>query len=126
MPEPSHTTEEQRKMTPTWTIIAILVTALLAAVGQLLFKMGAGSVTFNPMSWILNWHLIAGLALHGMGFVLMVFALKYGNLSVLYPVLATSYIWVGWLSVRFLGEPFSGLQWGGVVLIVLGIGLIVR
>jgi drug/metabolite transporter (DMT)-like permease len=47
-------------------------------------------------------------------------------LSVLYPVLATSYIWVGWLSVRYLGEPFSGVQWAGVVLIVLGIGLIVR
>jgi uncharacterized membrane protein len=113
-------------MTPLWTIVAILVTAFLAAVGQLFFKWGAASVTFNPMSWIFNWPLIGGLALHGMGFVLMVFALKHGNLSVLYPVLATSYIWVGWLSVRYLGEPFSGVQWAGVVLIVLGIGLIVR
>jgi len=109
-----------------WTILLILVTALLAAVGQLLFKWGAAAVTMNPLSWILNWPLIGGLALHGLGFVLMVVALKHGNLSILYPVLATSYIWVAWLSVRFLGEPFSGLQWGGVALIVAGIGLIVR
>lgn len=113
-------------MTPLWTIMLVLVTAVLAAVGQLLFKRGAATVSLDPFSWIANWPLLLGLALHGIGFVLLVLALKHGNLSILYPVLATSYIWVAVLAVRYLGEPFSTPQWLGVGFIVVGIGLIVR
>ncbi len=112
--------------TPFWTIALVLITAFLAAVGQLLFKWGAASISSDFWSWLLNWPLIAGLALHGVGFVLLVIALKHGNLSVLYPVLATSYIWVALLSVRFLAEPFSMTQWIGVAMVVTGISLIVR
>jgi len=109
-----------------WVIFLVLITAFLAAVGQLLFKWGAASISVSLLSWVLNWQLIGGLALHGVGFVLLVVALKYGNLSVLYPLLATSYLWVALLSVRFLGEPFLMPQWLGVALIVAGVGLIVR
>ncbi|MEE9138122.1 MAG: EamA family transporter [candidate division NC10 bacterium] len=113
-------------MTSFWDIVLVLITALLAAVGQLFFKWGAGSVSSNLWDWVLNWSLIVGLALHGVGFVLLVVALKHGNLSILYPVLATSYVWVALLSVRFLGEPFSTTQWIGTALIIGGISLIVR
>lgn len=112
--------------TPFWTIALVLITAFLAAVGQLLFKWGAASISSDFWSWLLNWPLIAGLALHGVGFVLLVVALKHGNLSILYPFLATSYIWVSLLSVRFLGEPFSTVQWIGVAFIIGGISLIAR
>lgn len=112
--------------TPLWTIVLALITALLAAVGQLLFKWGAASISSNLWSWLLNWQLMAGLVLHGVGFVLLVVALKHGNLSILYPFLATSYIWVALLSVRFLGEPLSMVQWVGVALIIGAITLIVR
>lgn len=112
--------------TPSWTILLVLVTSFLAAVGQILFKAGAAIVTANPWTWLLNGKLIMGLALHGIGFVFLVLALKHGNLSILYPVLATSYIWVALLSVRFLGEPFTAAQWAGVALILVGIALIVR
>lgn len=113
-------------ITPYWTIALVLITAFLAAVGQLLFKWGAASISSDLWSWLINWPLIAGLALHGVGFVLLVIALKHGNLSILYPVLATSYIWVALLSVRFLSESFSMTQWTGIALVVGGISLIVR
>lgn len=112
--------------TPFWTVVLTAATAFLAAVGQLLFKDGAGVVSARPLSWLLNPSLLAGLALHGVGFVLLVIALKHGRLSVLYPVLATSYIWVALLSARFLAEPFPALKWAGVGLIVAGIAVIVR
>lgn len=112
--------------TPLWTIALVLIVALLAALGQLLFKWGAATVSFDFWSWLLNWQLILGLALHAVGFIMLVIALKHGNLSILYPIVATSYIWVALLSVRFLGEPFSVAQWVGVALIIGGIGLIVR
>lgn len=113
-------------ITPLWSILLALLTAFLAAVGQLLFKWGAASVSPSIWSWLLNVPLMAGLALHGLGFVLLVTSLKHGNLSILYPVLATSYVWVALLAARFLGEPFSVIQWSGVALIVGGISLIVR
>ncbi len=112
--------------TPPWAVLLVLVISLLAAVGQFLIKLGAASVSLSLWSWLLNWQLVAGLLVHGVGFVLLVVALKHGNLSVLYPVLATSYIWVTLLSVRFLSEPFFAVQWVGVVLIIGGIGLILR
>ncbi len=113
-------------VTPFWTIILVLITAFLAAVGQLLFKLGAVLVSSDIWSWILNWRLIIGLVLYGMGFILVVVALKRGNLSIVYPLLATSYIWVAILSIRFLGESFAVTQWIGIALIIGGIGLIVR
>lgn len=109
-----------------WVLGLALLTAFLAAIGQLLVKLGSSLVSTSLTSWILNWKLAAGLGLHGLGFVALVIALKHGNLSVVYPVLATSYVWVALLSTRFLGEPTSLAQWLGVVLIVGGIALIVR
>lgn len=107
-------------------IVLVLITSLLAAAGHFLFKLGATLISSSLSSWLLNWRLIAGLALHGVGFVLLVIALKDVNLSIVYPLLATSYIWVALLSVLFLSEPFSVIQWFGVSLIIGGISLIVR
>jgi len=56
----------------------------------------------------------------------MVSALRHGNVSILYRVLATSYIWVALLSTFFLSEPFPLVRWIGVALIIGGIGVIVR
>lgn len=113
-------------MTLSWASLLVLMVSFLAAVGQLFFKLGAASVSSNLWSWFVNWRLIAGLFCDGLGFILLVIALKHGSLSILYPILAISYIWVALLSVRFLGEPFSAAQWIGIGLIVGGIGLIVR
>jgi uncharacterized membrane protein len=112
--------------TPAWTIVLVLVVSFLAAAGQFLFKLGAASVSSILWSWLLNWRLIAGLSCDAVGFVLLVIALKHGSLSLLYPILAISYVWVALLSVRFLGEPFSAAQWIGMGLIIGGIALIVR
>ncbi len=112
--------------TPAWTIVSVLIAAFLAAIGQLFLKLGAASVSANPWSWLLNWELIVGLFWHGLSFVLLVIGLKHGSLSILYPFLATSYIWVVLLSIRFLNEPFSWIQSVGLVLIVGGIGIIVK
>ena len=112
--------------TPLWTILVVAVTAFLAAVGQLLLKMGSATVDVSVLSWIANWRLVLGVAFHGVGFILMVIALKHGSLSVLYPVLATSYVWVALLSPYYLAETASALRWVGVLLVLAGIGLVVR
>lgn len=113
-------------ITPTWSILLVALTGLLAAIAQVLLKIGTRSISSTVWTWVLNQYLIGGLALYGIGFILMVIALKQGNLSILYPVLATSYIWVAVLSASLLGEPFPPVRWAGIALIISGIGLIVR
>lgn len=112
--------------TPGWTLTLAALTALMAAVGQLFFKRGAAGVSTTLWTWVTNVDLLIGLALHGIGFVLMVVALKHGRLSVLFPVLATSYVWGVLLAARYLGEPVTMTKWTGVALILAGVGLVVR
>jgi len=111
---------------PLWTIGLVLFCAFLGALGQLLFKLGSASVSVNILSWFTNWKVLLGMTLYGISAVLFIVALKHGNLSVLYPLIATSYIWVALFATRFLGEPFSPLKWLGIALIAGGASLIVK
>jgi undecaprenyl phosphate-alpha-L-ara4N flippase subunit ArnE len=109
-----------------WVIGLVLFCALLGGLGQVFFKLSSDKVTFNILSWILNWKLIVGIILYATATILFVYALKHGNLNILYPIIATSYVWVTIFSILFLREPFSHFKWLGVLLIIFGVGLIVR
>jgi len=112
--------------TQPWTIWLVLFCAFLGSLGQLLFKLGSKSVSFNILTWITNWQVIGGMALYGISAILFITALKYGNLSILYPIIATTYVLVTVFSITFLGESFSPIKWAGIALIVSGVILIVR
>ena len=112
--------------TKTWAIGLAALFALLGSSGQLLFKLGSASVVLSLGSWVTNLEVISGMTLYGLSAILFIIALKHGSLSVLYPVIATSYVWVALVSNKVLGEPMSLLKWGGIALILLGITLIVR
>jgi len=96
------------------------------AIGQLLFKFGSASVSANVTSWLFNWKLLSGMALYAVSAILFIMALRYAQLSILYPLIATSYIWVTLLATIFLGEQLSSGRWLGIAFIVAGISLIVR
>lgn len=104
----------------------VLIAALLGALGQLFFKTGAVQLDRAWTSWLLNWRLLVGLALYGLATILFVYVLKSTPLSIAYPIIATSYIWVALLAWAFLGEPFLAYKWLGVFLIVAGIVVITR
>ena len=112
--------------TKIWAIGLAALCALIGSSGQLLFKLGSSSVTLSLGSWVTNVEVIAGMMLYGLSAILFIFALKYGSLSVLYPVIATSYVWVSLLSNKVVGEPLSLPKWGGITLILFGIALVVR
>lgn len=104
----------------------MLLTALFSAIGQIFFKYGSGQVGSSIFSWIFNYYLLVGLFIHGIGFYFMISAFKYANLSIIYPVLATSYIWVAIFSNILLKEKIHFVQWFGIFSIVMGIILIVK
>jgi hypothetical protein len=57
--------------------------------------------------WITNLKVLAGMMLCGVSAIVFVIALKYDSISVLYPVIAISYVWVAVVSKRVLCGPLS-------------------
>ena len=107
-----------------WIILLVLFCAFLASLGQVFFKWGSETFEFSMKSILNNYNVIIGAALYGTSALLFVYSLKHGPLSVLYPVIATSYIWVLVLSYFLFGESLTLLKVSGVSLIVIGITLI--
>ena len=91
---------------------------------QVFLKFASGGIAFTVGGLLANTHLYAALVLYGIGSLLLIYALKVGDLSVVYPVLATSYIWVILLSNVFFGETISFLKLLGIATIFLGVTFI--
>ena len=68
--------------------------------------------------------LFAGYALYGLSTLVLVVALKYGELSILYPVIALTYVWVTALSVFIYGESLNPLKLAGLGTVVVGVALL--
>ncbi len=111
-------------MTALWAIGLTVTATLLGACGALLLKIGAAAFSFHPARLIRNWQLLAGITLYVLATALFIPALKGGELSVLYPLISLSYVWVSLLSVRFLRERMNRWKWTGIIFILLGVSII--
>ena len=110
--------------TKLWAVGVVLFCTLLTSTAQIFYKFGAAKLRFNIMSIITNYELIMGLVLYAIGGILLILSFRGGEVSVLYPIIATSYIWVSFLSIYFLNELMNLFKWLGVFTIVAGIVLI--
>lgn len=111
--------------TKPWAIALMIICTLFTSSAQILYKMGVNRLSFNIISIITNWQIILGITLYGMGAVLVIIALKGGEVTVLYPIITSSYIWVTIASSYFLKEIINLSRWIGIFLIMLGILMIV-
>ena len=107
--------------TKLWAALLVLFTTLLTSSAQLLYKYSVGTLQFNLISIITNKFLIGGMILYAIGGILMIVSFRGGELSVLYPIIATSYNWVSFLSMWFLHEGMGVLKWMGIASIIAGI-----
>jgi drug/metabolite transporter (DMT)-like permease len=108
-----------------WKILLLTaLAAFIGSIGQLEFKQGANNLQWDIKMLLTNYHLIAGLVVYALSTVLYVYALNKENLSILYPIIATSYIWTLIFSKIFLKEPVGLTSWAGVFFILLGVTLI--
>jgi len=111
-------------MTKWWAFTLMFLCTLLTSFAQYFYKRGANNLSFSLSGIFLNWYLYVGVGMYILGAVMMLIALRGGELSVLYPVIATSYIWVSLISWMLLGETMNLYKWGGVGLIIGGISFI--
>lgn len=103
------------------SIILVLICTIFTSIGQVFYKFGANKLTLNFMAILTNYELIIGLILYGTSALLLIIALKNGELSVLYPIIATSYIWVSILSSIFFLEIINIYKIIGIIFIIVGV-----
>lgn len=105
--------------------IMLSVCILFGAIAQILFKMGMSQVQggsfFDILSQLIRTpQLVIGTILYGTSFVLWLLALRYFDVSFMYPLLSLAYILVVFMSVLVLNETVHLTRWIGVILIVIG------
>ncbi len=108
-------------------IVTILVSALMAAIAQYIFKRNIPAFHVNRagiLSLIRNKFLIGGIAVYAASLVVYLFALRGGQLSFVYPTFASVFVFVLVISKFSLGEKINIYRIIGVALIIAGIAAI--
>lgn len=107
-------------------IIIVVLCTLLISLGQILIKFGVNKISFDNIFSLLNINLISGILVYVFAGVLFIGVLRKADLSLVYPIVGTSFIWVTILSYYFLNESINALKISGIFVIVLGVALIGR
>jgi len=107
-------------------VLLIIFCTFFTAAGQFFQKIGVRDAVFDIRSLVLNFNLILGISFYGLGFILLFLALKYGELSRVYPLISLSLIWVALLSRTFLSESVSTINWIGIIVIVSGVAILTK
>ncbi len=119
-------------MSTSWFAIGLVAFAtLISALGPIFMKKGAAAFTLNPKKILKNpavlfknYGVILGCLFFGVSAIIFVIGLRFGELSVLYPLTSLSYIWACLLSVKFLHERMNKPKWAGIAFIIIGVTLI--
>ena len=106
----------------TFLVFALLAGVLLAAVGQVLFKIGATG--HSALADFVNPAIIGGLFCYGLGTAFWILALSKAPLTVVYPFTALTFVLVYAAGVLFLGETASLRSLIGIALILAGLFLV--
>ena len=114
------------KATARRSIGLVFLCTLLGAAAQILFKIGSARFSLNLLEDATNLPLIVGLVLYGGFTLLMVMALREGELSMLYPIISLTYVWVTLLSYTLLGEKPNAFKTIGITVIVIGVAVLGR
>ena len=105
--------------------LLVFCCTLIGAAAQALMKSGANHLAHPGLvGMIANIPLMAGYTLYGVSTVLLVLALRDGELSLLYPIIALTYVWVTALSFVIFRDRVSVFKLIGVAAIVAGVGVI--
>ena len=110
----------------------VLVAVTLVVTGQTLLKVGMTRVgpigrdrLREPGALVRDvasrWQVWVGLALYALSAATWILALATVPLSVAYPFLGLSYVFIAGISVIALGEWLTPAQWLGIGLVVVGV-----
>lgn len=123
-PTPVSPAEEASKRQRSTIIVAACT--ILGAVAQILFKIAVRNLVLTPTGLLTNVPLIAGCGFYGLFTIAMVLALRDGELSMLYPIIALTYVWVTLGTYWLLKETPNLYKNLGIIVIVIGVAVLGR
>jgi drug/metabolite transporter (DMT)-like permease len=119
--------KQHRPFTRAQSIALVFCCTILGAAAQVLMKIGANHPPYpSLLGYLTNLPLFAGYCLYGLNAVLLIFALRDGELSILYPIIALTYVWVTILSALFFQERINIFKAAGVLIVILGVAVLGR
>jgi len=129
---------QKKKLSRRQSIGLVFLCTLIGAIGQIFINLGAKGTSSN-MPWATvdgawhnlfamatNFNLIVGYSLYALMTVLFVFALRDEELSIMYPIISLTYVWVAGLSVWFFHESMNVPKTIGILVIVAGVAVLGR
>jgi multidrug transporter EmrE-like cation transporter len=100
---------------------------LIGAAAQIFFKLGANSIARpTPIEILSNPSLLLGYALYAISTMLLVLSLRKGQLSILYPIISLTYVWVTLLSMLIFKETLNPFKALGLMIVVAGVAVLGR
>lgn len=110
-------------------IYIVLACTLLVAIGQYLIKLGANRLSHagllaTAIGIITIPQLFAGYCLYALFTVMFVYALRHGELSILYPLIALGYVWTTITAVVVLHESMNAYKIVGLLVIICGVAVL--
>ncbi len=116
--------EKYKPKTTRMALLLVVFSTVLISLGQLFYKLSFLSSDNLLSKVIFSPYLYIGLIFYALGAVVLIVALKHGELSTLYPFIALSFVWVSLFSFYLLKETFTSLKVLGIVSIITGVVLV--
>ena len=109
------------------SVLLVFFCTLIGAAAQIFFKLGAnGLAKPTPIQIFTNPSLLLGYCLYGVSTMLLVLALRKGQLSLLYPIISLTYVWVTLLSMMIFKETLNPYKAVGLAIVVAGVAVLGR
>ena len=108
------------------SVLLVCLCTVLGATAQILFKIGMQHFEPKLAALVTNVPLIAGYVLYGLFTLLMVVALRDAELSILYPIISLSYVWVAALSYLLFHDTLNPWKLAGIACIMAGVTVLGR
>jgi len=109
--------------------LIVICCTLLVATAQYLIKLGANHLSHAGLVATMIGiftipQLFAGYCIYAVFTVLFVYALRHGELSILYPLIALGYVWVTITAVVAFHESMNPMKVTGLAVIVAGVAVL--
>lgn len=108
------------------SIVLMVFSTFATGAAQIFMKEASRTFRLNFISVVSNVYIWGALVLFAMSAGLIILALRGGELSKLYPLVALNFVWVIVASVFLFNEIITGLKVAGIVLIIIGMVVLNR
>lgn len=107
------------------SILLVFLCTLTGAAAQIFLKLGANNIAHPSLfQLVTNVPLMLGYCLYGINTLMLAIALRKSELSVLYPIISLTYVWVTIFSVLIFRESLNVFKVAGLIIVIVGVAVL--